>query len=413
MKKLQLLLSAAALAAGIGLGCFAQVSAAPMVPERPRVVSDATQPKLAVKTVGDHVIELPTITEYDWEKVLKIDEESFNGYGCSAVGKVMENGEMVIGRSMDFFYSDKPVYIFRTAIPGFYKTIAISYNSFSGPDFAEVSKEGISQEELLPILAFSCDVLNEKGLYIEGDMRNEEPEYTGIKLSSGTNPGAKERMSIAALIRYLGERAANVEEALALAKTVDVHGLKNEGTSWSGGLYVADSSGRHGVLELVDNKLVWMEGQAAHANFFLADACRDKAVNGCGYGRYDVLQSGIDAVKTEKDMADLIYKVRFSQLMDPDTCAFDPRSDFTEVDITPFEKAGIYTTRHALLEENREKVLSIMREQGKAELAKTPEERNASSKGWVSAYQVVVNCNQKTFHILFFENPENVHDFKL
>ena len=82
MKKWQAMLGAAVLAAGIGLGCAAPVSAAPMVPERPRAVSDASQPKLSVKTVGDHVIELPTITEYDWEKVLKIDEESFDGYGC-------------------------------------------------------------------------------------------------------------------------------------------------------------------------------------------------------------------------------------------------------------------------------------------------------------------------------------------
>lgn len=79
-------------------------------------------------------------------------------------------------------------------------------------------------------------------------MRNaEDVKLTGLKECLGTNPGAEYRMSPGALIRFLGERAGSVEEAVALAKTVDVHSLKSGTLDWNAGIYIADATGKYGI----------------------------------------------------------------------------------------------------------------------------------------------------------------------
>ncbi len=411
MKKMKWLLSAAILACGIGFGSTGvsaqSVAQADAVQSAPIIASRT----ISGKVLDPYVIELPTFTHVDFDALMAADREMFGKMACSAVAKVLPNGDMVVGRSMDLAFSDRPVYILRTATPGCYKTIGISYNPFSGPSFEEVTQKGISQEQAVRLLAFSEDVFNEKGLYIEGDMRMQEPASTGIRPTTGTHPEAEYRMSLGLLIRFLAERAATVEEALALAKTIDIHDLVSDDFRWGGGFLIADAMGHFGVLEVVDNKLVWTDGQRAHANFYVAPEYSEKTLFKCGMGRYDVLMGGIDAVKTEDDMARLIYKVRFSQLLDPDTSEFDPRSDFEEIDPAPYHKAGITNTTEALAEENREKVMAIMREIGAKERAKSPEQLKAEGKQWISAFQTVVNCNQGTLSVLFFENPQSVHVF--
>ncbi len=414
MKKIQRILAAAVLAANIGWG-YGGVMAAPVAEVLPVAEAPAAfSGMIRGQVVADHVIELPTLNHVDQEAVLAADSLMLDKkLGCSAVAKVLDNGDMVVGRSMDLAYSDRPAYILRTAVPGHYKTVCISYNPYFGPTFEEAAKNGISEMDLATALAFSEDALNEKGLYVEVDMRMGEPESTGIKPSTGTNPGAKERMSWMALCRFLAERCANVEEAVALAQTVDVHNAKTETFDWGGALLLADASGHFGILELVDNRLIWVDGQRAHANFYVNDEYRNRTLFQCGKGRYDVLMAGIDAVKTEEDMARLIYKVRFSQLLDPDTSEFDPRSDFEEIDPEMYHEAGIHTTQDALSEENRDKMTEIMRKIGQRERAKTPEQLKAEGTQWLSAFQTVANCNEGTLRVRFFENKETLHEFRV
>lgn len=106
------------------------------------------------------------------------------------------------------------------------------------------------------MLFFTNDVMNEKGLYIEADMREGQPESTGIAHSTGTNPDAEVSMSFPALVRYLGERCATVDEAVELAKSLNVYGMITDHLNWCGGYLIADASGHYGVLELVNNKLI-------------------------------------------------------------------------------------------------------------------------------------------------------------
>ena len=307
--------------------------------------------------IGDHVIELDTITDIDFEKGLEYFETNFGAFGCTAVGKVISNGDMIIGRSYDLEYSNAPAYIVKTAIPGRYKTIGVAYNAFTGTALEDIEKNGISEDELLTIYCMTGDVLNEKGFYIEANMRDTQPEETGIAECSGTNPGAEVRLSFATLLRYLGERAATVDEALEIAYSLDVYGFKTETVSWGGGIFMADATGHYGVLELVDNQLVWNDMQPAQANFYLSPDYIDRAEIGMGLGRYETVLEGREAVDSEENMHALITKVRYFQSNAPDTCIFDPISKLTGTVIN-----------------GKRYLLSVMREGGKAGLEKSIEQ---------------------------------------
>ena len=254
--------------------------------------------------------------------------------------------------------------------------------------------------------------MNEKGVYIEGNMRNAESEkLTGLKECIGTNPGAKIRVSPGALIRFLGERASSVEEAVALAKTVDVHSLKSGTLDWNAGIYIADSTGKYGILELVNNELVWLPGEQLHTNFFLGKGYRDRALYGSGLGRYEVLKAGRDAVQTEEDMAHLMSLVQYSKSLNPDTCPFDVRSEYTGTHIPGINKEGEKLTDvQALSEENREILMQIINKEMKTERAKGLATLKKEGQLWYSIWQVVANCNRRNIHAMFFEDPTLVFD---
>ena len=363
--------------------------------------------------LGDSVIELDVITEIDYEAGLKKSKELFGRFGCSGVGKVLDNGDMVVGRSFDLYYSNNPAYVIRTEVEGYYKTVGLAYNTFDGHTYEDVKENGVTYDELLTLLFFTEDILNEKGLYIEADMRSEQPEWTGIVSSTGTNPDADVSLSFPALVRYLGERCATVDEAIEMAYSLNVYGMITEDFSWGGGYFMADSTGHYGVLELIDNRLVWSDYQNCQTNYYVNEEYKDRAVIGDGSGRYDLLRSEIGTVESEEDMADLMKKVRYAQVLDPYNCLFDPTGECTGFGEGYESVGGALTVEMCRSGEYRDILLEMLEEKGKVERAKTVQQRKDEGKEWLSVWQTVANCNKKTLHVTFFEDDSLTFDFSL
>ncbi len=361
--------------------------------------------------IGDGVIELPVIKEIDFDSALEYFEQNYGKfgaeYGCTAVGKHLDEedgGDMIIGRSYDITYSYAPGYIVRTAVPDHYRTIGISHNAFDGMSFDEVAKNGITEKDLWAVYCLTGDVLNEKGFYIETNMRPGQPESAGFKECSGTNPGADVRLCIATLVRYLGERAATVDEALEMAYALDVYGFKDEKHDWAGSVFMADATGHYGILELVDNKLVWNDMQQAQANFYINPEYKDKAVYGSGLGRYDTVMAGVEDVHDEADMLDLIRQVRYQLCVDLDTCPFDTLSE---------EVGEVINGRTITLQDlNDPETLEEIREyliQDGIDSKKKSFDEHIESDTWLSAYQTVTNCNDLTMTVQFFEKTRLIY----
>ncbi len=409
MKKFYTIWGAAVLALGIGLGsCVADAVGAPLITALP---ASGTQQADTVhgRVLGDYVIDLPIFTEIDDSAGLSADEKTFGKGGCSTVVKVMETGDTVVGHSMDSFYSFRPAYILRTQVPGHLATVGLAYRPHGGSDFATVMQKGISKKEIWPLMYHTTDILNEKGLFIEYNMRPGEPEYYGIKKSRGTKPGAT-RVSVMGLVRYLGERAGSVSEAVELAKTLDVHGLFDGRIDWTGALTLADASGNYGVLELVDNQLVWIDRQNVQTNFVLSEMYRDKVLYGTGHGRYDLLEKEIGIIRNEVQLAALLTKVKFSHLLNPYGSPFDVRDEFTGDDSPGMRSFGL-TVKEALAEENRNYMMGLASQFASSVGMQSVMQRQSESMQWLSVFQVVANCNKRTMHVMFFENPQTTYEF--
>ena len=365
--------------------------------------------RYAGKVLGDYVIELPVITEIDYEAGLKKNKEMFGKFGCSGIGKALDNGDMIIGRSFDLYYSNNPAYVIKSDIEGYYKTVGLAYNTFDGHTFDDVKENGVTQDELLTLFFFTVDVMNEKGLYIEANMRDEQPKETGMAISTGTNPDAEVSLSFPALVRYLGERCATVDEAVELANSLNIYGMSNGEFNWGGGYFMADESGHFGVLELADNKLIWTDGQNCQTNFYINDEYKDKAIIGSGTGRYDLLVSGIDSVKNENDMTAFMKRVRYSQILEPYNCLFDPRSEFCGDKIA--ELGDVLTLDMCADEQYKNTILEAMEADGTRERKKSVQQLKDEGTQWLSVWQTTANCNKKSIKVVFFEDDDLTFDF--
>ena len=364
---------------------------------------------LAGKVLANYVIELPVITNIDYEAGLKKNKEMFGKFGCSAIGKILDSTDMVVGRSFDLYYSNNPAYVIKTEVGGFYKTVGLAYNTFDGHTFDDVKENGVTPDELLTLLFFTVDVMNEKGLYIEANMRDEQPKETDMTISTGTNPNAEISLSFPALVRYLGERCATVNEAVKLANSLNVYGMSNGALNWGGGYFMADKTGHFGVLELADNKLIWNDGQNCQTNFYINDEYKDKAIIGSGTGRYELLQSEIDSVKNEDDMTMLMKKVRYSQILDPYNCLFDPRSEFCGDEISKL--GGLLTLDMCTNEKYKDAILETMEASGLIERKKSLQQLKDEGTQWLSVWQTTANCNKKSIKVIFYEDDALTFDF--
>ncbi|MBQ0137633.1 MAG: hypothetical protein KBS40_06505 [Bacteroidales bacterium] len=295
---------------------------------------------LPVRVLGDYVVEiLEDITAEDpvkFEQYMATHPEAWpDNSGCTAVCKQLGT-DLVFGRNMDLSVSEHPVYVFYTT-GGKYRTMHLFYSYAADcPDFATVKAQGVPKSfaKTMPWNG-SMDILNEKGFYIEVNMRPYEEGIDGtlIELCPGTNPG-KTRLFIRQLPYYLASRCATVDEAVALLDELDIYNYLGEGQkSWNRCFMVGDTTGNYGLIEFGDNKVLFTPKQYFQANFYIAEDFRKKSQFGAGYGRIQVMQDKYDRINSEKDIMELMSSIYYSKVLrslhDGDLSKyFDTRSEF-------------------------------------------------------------------------------------
>lgn len=150
--------------------------------------------------VYEAVFDLGTYTTLDEAYARNFYAQSNDnwGGGCTAVAKKLEDGTTLVGRNMDLNITDKGAYIFRTQESRHYRTVGLSYTFRDiSPDCAQIREAGISDDFRKRIPFMADDVLNEKGLSIELNMRPTKLDIDGNDCfaNSGTNPDAQERVN--------------------------------------------------------------------------------------------------------------------------------------------------------------------------------------------------------------------------
>lgn len=363
---------------------------------------------IPVKKVFDYVCELPVYTELDYDYQANFFENEFKNLhgGCSCVAKSV-NGETVIARNLDFNISNKSAYIIRTNVPNFYKTVGVCYIPWFGPDFTDAVKNGIDEDysKILPF--FTCDILNEKGFYIEADMRNEEfidgkPRYKNY----GLNPGGP-RVSAIAFLRYAAERCATIDDLLKLLEEIDFYSLSAPGIEWGFAYMVADKTGNFGVLEIAGDKVYFNKYQGAHTNSYVTPELASHQRFKAGLGRYYTLMANYFKAKDEQGMQDLIDLVRYSsQYEDPEACAFDFRFEYNE----PSSDIGYEELIDPAMQE---KLMQAVNEYTDHVNSMTREEKQNANSIWESTLSTRTNIMKGTMNIRFYEDNDRQIEIKV
>jgi len=178
-------------------------------------------------------------------------------FGCSALTVKTPDGGVMMGRNFDF---PSAIGVVLHTIPDRgYETITTFNVEFYG--FGEDYKpEGFTNQYLaLTGLFVALDGINEKGLAIADLMAGDS-----IETHQRTS---KPDLTTTAAISYLLKNAANVDEALNLLRGIDMHSDIGSAHHYA----MADASGKHVVVEYVNNEMVVVESPAV-ANHYLCDA---------------------------------------------------------------------------------------------------------------------------------------------
>ncbi len=398
----------------------------------------------SITKIEPYIYEVETYNELDWDFADEFwakDNDNWSGGGCSAITKIVEGDRRLIGRNMDLNISENCAYIVRTNA-GKYKTIGIQYTFRDvSPTYAEVEKNGMS-EEWSKLLPFYCDdVMNDQGLYIEVNMRHGEyyPNGDDMFAMKGTNPNGERRVHMFELPRYIAENCATINEAKEYVKTLDIYSKNNY---WNYCFVMADATGAASLLEFCNDDLFetsgvyWfdetpnglyleVDGERTefdasyldefqyygelnyHAigqtNFFINRYGFLRQDTKSGFGRLVTLQNGIDAVNSRKDMYDLMNKVSYSNFYKPyDDCKanhFDPRSEQVG------EHGPISLTSGVVMNPKLESYIKeLMDEYTRPIRAMSREEKRKANEFWESTFTEVVDIKERAIFVRIYED---------
>ena len=202
-------------------------------------------------------------------------------YGCSSMNVRSPEGNVLMGRNFD--WSQALCLIAHVKPEGGYEYISTFDGNLFG--FGEDWKpEGIQNQFMaLAGIFYALDGINEKGLAI-ADLTAGDREETH-------QDNGKPDLTTTCALKYMLSKAADIDEAISLLGTVDMH----SDAGWAHHYSMSDASGRSVVVEYVDNRLVVTESPVV-ANHYL---CSEKYL--VGKYPWDMRQETLENIRMQKD----------------------------------------------------------------------------------------------------------------
>ena len=281
------------------------------------------------RDLGNYVIELPDFTDpASMQKSIDACNKGDQGglqtkFGCTAMAKRNNKGEVIFGRNMDLDISQKPAYVFKTTF-GKYKNFCVVYAPDFYLDYADLQKKDeIEQDVLDKTLTITCDALNEKGLYIQADIR-EETDKTycyGLHSSRGETtradgkPWSELRAPTTIICQVVSQNCATVKEAIEyLNNSYDWYTSPAPGMNYGFVLnniafMIGDATGEYGLIEIAQDEICYMPYQFGHANFYVNPKWNALNPVGIGVGRLAMVSEVIGAPQTLEEMMDAMKPI--------------------------------------------------------------------------------------------------------
>ena len=198
-----------------------------------------------------------------------------DGYGCSTICTQDADGACYFGRNYD--WAECQAMIVHTRPDDGYESISTCCLDFLG-FAADYAPDGSMMERMQSIAAIyvPLDGMNSQGLMV-ADLTAGDDEETHQRTG-------KTNLTTTTAIRLLLDRAATVDEAVALLKQYDMH----SSIGISHHLSIADAAGKSVVVEYVNDEMLVTETKIV-TNHYLS-ACEKEGIGSAqSHLRYDTL----------------------------------------------------------------------------------------------------------------------------
>ena len=201
--------------------------------------------------------------------------------GCSAFAGRTEEGKPIYGRNFDYKMKMTAVLV-RTAPKDGYRSIGMADAGWVGYDIGALNdgKSDLSATVAMPYLIM--DGLNEKGLAVSVLKLDGKPTHQRT---------GKPQITTTAALRLMLDKAATVDEALALLKKYDMNSSMETANFH---FLLSDAGGKNVVLEYTIDDMTVVDSNYV-ANHYLAPKMHGL---GHAYDRFAVLDSAVKFKKS-------------------------------------------------------------------------------------------------------------------
>ncbi len=282
------------------------------------------------KDLGNYVIELPDFTD---PAVLErgrlagnylADHGESPYFGCTAMVKKNSKGEIIVGRNMDLDISQSPAYVFKTTM-GKYKNFCVSYSPGFYLPYDEIQKlDEIDPDMAAMIMMSSCDCINEKGFYIEVNLREYTQELCcygmhssrGEKTRDDGTPWSDLRACTTNVCQIVSQNCATVQEAVEFINNsydwytiAPAPGMSLAVSNNNLCCLVGDATGEYGIIEFAQDQINYLPYQFGQANYYLTPKWNALETTGPGHGRLDMVSKVIVPVETKEEAMDAMKPI--------------------------------------------------------------------------------------------------------
>ncbi|MCR4612015.1 MAG: linear amide C-N hydrolase, partial [Lachnospiraceae bacterium] len=282
------------------------------------------------KDLGNYVIELPDVDDESVREHGRIfgnklaDNGVFPEFGCTSMAKLNKKGEVITGRNMDLDISQSPAYVFKTTF-GKYKNFCVAYSPGFYKTYEEVQKLDDIDPDMKAMMIYSaCDCMNEKGLYIEVNLRekNEMLACYGLHSSHGETtrddgtPWSELRACTTGVCQHVSQNCATVQEAIEfLNNSYDWYtiapppGMAMAVNNNNLCYLIGDATGEFGVIEFAQDQINYLPYQYGQANYYITPKWNALETYGSGHGRLDMVSKVIQPVQTLEEAMDAMKPI--------------------------------------------------------------------------------------------------------
>lgn len=226
-----------------------------------------------------------------------------NGFGCSTLAASSPEGEALFGRNFD--WQNCETLIVRSNPSDGYSSISTVNMDFIQSGYGAGLLELPDEIRTLIALYAPLDGMNEHGLAVSVNMIQDSDI---INQDTG-----KPDVTTTTAIRLLLDKAADVEEALALLEQYDMHSSMGMMVHFA----LADKTGRSVVVEYISNEMVVTDTPAV-TNFYLAEGEKQGIGTSQSHTRYELLMNQLSeqeemTMEQVRDALDSVSKDNFGE----------------------------------------------------------------------------------------------------